>query len=194
MPIEVEIVNDSGSLDVVIAVGTVGAALAAAWAAWVANRQNKRLTEPRLRFQSGIEVQGPKSAVVRLVVTNDSFRPTTVRRVGWMPAGELALFNQDNAIEGTPLPVTLQDGEGGEWSFDAALLIGALAEHGPVLQMFAVDSHGVLHTQWHTGNVWRRLRVLQNRRRNLRRFKREARRTIHENRRRKAEEEATNGD
>ena len=188
MPVEVEIVGGPSLLDALTALGTVVAALAAAWAAWVANRQNKRLTERKLQFQSRWDVQSPHSATVRLTVTNDSFRPIRVNKVGFMPAGDVAVFNEESAIDGTPLPVTLQDGEGGEWSFDAALLINAAAQYGPVLQMFAADSHGNLHTEWYSGKLWPRIRVTLARRRNLRRFKRQALREA-KKLRRKAEEE-----
>jgi hypothetical protein len=120
----------------------VGAAIAAAWAAFVANQQNKRLTERKLRFQSRIEVKGPTSAQVILTVSNDSFRPVSLVNVGFMPSGDLAVINRDDVIDGTTLPVTLQDGEAGEWSFDADKLIGAVAQPIGGCRWFLADTRG----------------------------------------------------
>jgi hypothetical protein len=151
VPIEVEVVNDPGLLDFLIAFGTVCAAAAAAGAAWVANRQNKRLTTRRLHFQLGsIDVLGPSHATMTLVVTNDSFRPITLKDVGFKYAGSSRteiIVSSANA-RGPALPVTLQDGAAAEWEFNANDLIQHLGQSRAILQMGALDSRGVEHTQW----------------------------------------------
>lgn len=179
MAIEVEIVNGPDLVDILVAAGTLGAALAAAWAAWVANRQNQRLTERKLRFQRGFDygVGSVSPPRMRVVVTNDSFRPITITDIGFMLPGEERFATHQDA-EGTALPATLKDGEAGEWLFDMNTVLSSLVDHGPAVQIYALDNHGVLHTTWFREGMWRRMKITLARRRQRRKFIRQAKKEL----------------
>jgi hypothetical protein len=166
MAVQVELVNGPSLLDILIAVGTLGAAIAAAYAARMANLQNKRLTERKLRFQvvyaATTRAEGDRFQI-RLAVSNDSFRPITVVGVGFRlhPHESDDLARESDAGGGTKLPTTLQDGGLCEWAFDAGQsldrLVGALHDEPALVEVYARDSHGVVHRDWCAKGRWRRM-------------------------------------
>jgi hypothetical protein len=167
MAVQVELVNGPSLLDVLIAVGTLGAAVAAAYAAWMANIQNKRLTERKLRFRVGYATTAPREGdrlQVRLAVSNDSSRPITVVEVGFRlhPHESDDLARESDAADGTELPMTLQDGGLCQWVFDAGQsldrLVAALHEEPALVEVYARDAHGVVHSDWCARGRWRRMR------------------------------------
>jgi hypothetical protein len=159
MAVEVEIVNGPDALDIAVAVGTILAVTVAGWAAWIANRQNKRLTERRLHFASWLaHPRAGKEASIHLIITNDSFRPITLRRVGLMIPGTEHEISLPQPGE-PPLDVTLRDGQASEWAFPFSEYVAGLRQHGDVVQYFAIDTRGVFHSAPYSGKPWQRLKL-----------------------------------
>ena len=74
---------------------------------------------------------------IPLTVTNDSFRPISLKDVGCKYADgtrDEIIVNALSAVRGPQLPLVLQDGESAEWIFNAEDLCGPLARHRPIMQ------------------------------------------------------------
>ena len=174
MAIEVEIVNGPDALDIAIAVGTILAATVAGWAAWIANRQNKRLTERRLHFASWAEYGDTlDDSFIHLAITNDSFRPITLRQVGFMIPGSSNVISVPRPDESSvPLDVTLRDGQASEWTFPFRDYVAGVRQHGDVIEYFAVDTRGVRHSSPYSGKRWQRIKLRYVNWRDIRRLRR----------------------
>jgi hypothetical protein len=134
VPLQVEIVNDGPSLvDVLTAVGTVGATIAAAAAAWAALRQVRRQGERRARIDARISGVGDATRfeerfVVR--ITNDGLRPFRIEEI-WFKDRHRQVGG--SLYESSPhqLPVELADGDAATFYFKLSSLESKFGESWP---------------------------------------------------------------